>query len=85
MEYVTPSCWTTDEKADLEFAELDSLVILSFKDAVDCTPISDATVKIFDFYFQSDQTGSVRLPAGQFENIESQKIDILVEKKAIFS
>jgi len=74
------SCWKANERAELEFAEFDDVVVLSFKDAVDCTPIDGAVVEVFGETFNTDGKGLVEIPAEYTENIQDRKIDIYVTK-----
>jgi hypothetical protein len=63
------SCWNSWDKARIEEAELDGKIILSFKDAVTCEPISDANVTIAGENFQTDKKGELELPLPP-DNIE---------------
>lgn len=79
--YAYGSCWDAHEKANLEFAEFDDVIVLSFKDAVDCTPIDGAVVEVFGGTFETDSNGLVGIPKEYMENIQDRKIGIYVTKK----
>ena len=56
------SCWNSLDKSRLEEAELDNKIILSFKDAVSCNPISNANVVLAGQKFKTDNKGELVLP-----------------------
>lgn len=74
-------CWSAEEKSKFEFAELDDVVVLSFKDAVDCSPINRGEVEFFGKQYLLDSQGNVKVPAEKFEEVEDGKVDIVVRKE----
>ena len=75
------SCWNSWDRDRLEEAELDNKIILSFKDAVTCEPISDANVTIAGENFQTDKKGELELPLPP-DNIEVD-VPLKVKKEDI--
>jgi len=74
-------CWSAEEKSKFEFTEFDEVVLLSFKDAVDCSPISQGDVEIMGEQYQSDNQGYVKVPTEKFEEVEDRKVGIVVRKE----
>jgi hypothetical protein len=61
------ACWSLDERKEIDgFAELDDVLILSFKDAVDCKPIAGARVKLGELEYTTDGRGYLKLPMAPF-------------------
>ena len=77
------SCWSPEEVSRIDgFSELDETIILSFKDAVDCRPISGLAVTLGEQAFTSDEKGYINLPIGAFEDLDDEDLFIKVEKKS---
>lgn len=55
------ACWTSKEKAESNFAELENILLLSFKDAVNCAPVTNAKVEIGGKTHITDEKGKVKL------------------------
>jgi len=56
------SCWNVKEDADIAYKELSSTIVLSFRDAVECTPIENAKVTLFGQEFYTNIKGEIELP-----------------------
>ena len=56
------SCWNVKDDENSDFKELESSILISFRDAIDCKPISDAKVKIFGQEFATDKNGEFMMP-----------------------
>lgn len=66
------SCWSLKERAEIDgYAELDNVLILSFKDAVSCKPLAGAMVTIGDTAFETDARGYVTLDMDFGEAMEA--------------
>ena len=75
-------CWDQREQAQIQgFAELDGEIILSFKDAVECTPVREAQVVLEGERYAADWKGYVRLPLERFEAMEDEFLKLRVEKR----
>jgi len=53
------SCWSLEEKKDSAFSELDDKIELSFKDAQDCSVISNTNVNIDGQIYITDERGII--------------------------
>lgn len=74
------ACWPLDERKEIEgFSELDDILILSFKDAIDCKAITNATVTINNQEFETDYRGYLELPMGPFAEIMDEARPIKVK------
>lgn len=58
----TGSCWDANQKAELEYAELEQSIKFSFKDAKSCEPISNASVYFSGINFKTDRFGEITVP-----------------------
>ena len=56
------SCWNIDDDKEFAFKELDSKIVLSFRDAVDCSALTNVNVNIFNQEFITNNKGEVSLP-----------------------
>lgn len=75
-------CWDTRENAEIKgYSELDDIVLLSFKDAVECTPISGATVTVNGESIPTNSKGYAELSLDQFMELDDAKIAIVVKKR----
>ncbi len=76
------ACWTVQERAEIDgFAELEDILVLSFKDAVNCKPIINASVKIGDIEYKSDDMGYVQLPMTPFADMMDARAPLKVSKQ----
>lgn len=69
-------CWTSAEKAMYANDELDNVVTLSFRNALNCQPVAGATVLIGDQEVKTDAHGLIRFPAP--EGVDDATIPIKV-------
>jgi hypothetical protein len=75
------ACWPVHEKMEIEgFSELDNKLILSFKDAVDCTPITNATVFFDGQSHNTDFRGYVELPFDPFMVMMDERKPLTVKQ-----
>lgn len=79
--YAYAGCWNPRDKADQTFAELEDSVELSFKDAVSCKSLDDATVELGSQRLKTSFDGVLSLDAAVFEEMGDRKIPIIVRKK----
>ena len=56
-------------------------MILSFKDAIDVSPIIEAIVKIGDETYETDQSGYVNLSLDLFDTITDGEVSLVIEKE----
>ena len=76
------ACWTAKERSEIDgFAELDDILILSFKDAIDCKPVSNAQVMIGDTQYEADARGYLKLPMEPFSSRMDAKAAIKISKQ----
>ncbi len=75
------TCWSKNEISDHEFAEMDGMIVLSFKDAVDCKPLQNASVHLQKREYKTGMNGSLRLPQVMFDSISDDDLPITVSKK----
>lgn len=73
--------WSSKEISIIEFEEMDGVVVLSFKDAVDTKPVVDARVEILGMDLKTDYNGYVRINQELVDDIEDAKVPIIVKKK----
>ena len=75
------ACWPLQERKEINgFSELDEVLILSFKDAIDCKAITDAQVTIGESVFNTDFRGYVSLPMGGFAEQMDARLAIQVKR-----
>ncbi|MEA2049400.1 MAG: hypothetical protein U9O56_01510 [Campylobacterota bacterium] len=74
----TGSCWSLQDKADLEFYELQNIIKFSFKDAKTCEPISNADLFFLGEIKKIDNNGELSLPIPP-KNIDA-KFNLVVKK-----
>jgi len=73
------ACWDLKERSLINgFAELDDVVILSFKDAVNCKPIVGAQVQLGKLEYVNDAQGYVKLPAAPFDEMMDARTSLSV-------
>ena len=77
---LSSECWDDEEVSELEFIELDDVIVLSFKNALDCKPIRGIEVSMFNQKVKTDANGYVRLPLFLIEEIDDQNISFLAKK-----
>ena len=76
------ACWTVQERAQIDgFAEMEDILVLSFKDAVNCKPITNASVFIGDMEYKSDGMGYVQLPMTPFVEMMDARAPLKVSKQ----
>lgn len=64
---VSNACWPLKERTEIDgFAELDGVLILSFKDALNCNAVVQAKVLIGDLEYTTDGRGYLKLPMEPF-------------------
>lgn len=59
------SCWKPQEKALWATDEMEGVITLSFRNALNCQPVANATIVIGNQEVQTDRAGLVRFPAPQ--------------------
>ena len=75
------ACWPLNERKNIDgFAELDGVLILSFKDAVNCKAINNAQVFIGDKEYTSDETGYVEIPMDPYFEMMDERFPLKVIK-----
>lgn len=80
------ACWNSEEVSRIDgFSELDETIILSFKDAVDCKPITGLKVTFGEQNFSSDERGYLTMPIEAFEDLEDEDLFINATKKGYIS
>ena len=76
------ACWSLKERTEIDgFAELDEVLILSFKDAVDCKPIAGAKVKLGELDYETDKLGYIKLPMAPFSEMMDASAPVSISKK----
>jgi len=73
-------CWDDQEVADLEFAEAEMIMLLSFKDAVDCSPVVNARVQFGDKVYSTDSRGYVQLTEEDIWEYDDEDLPFTVSK-----
>ena len=64
---IADACWPLKERTVIDgYAELDGVLILSFKDALNCQPVAQAKVFIGDLEYETDGRGYLKLPMEPF-------------------
>jgi hypothetical protein len=74
-------CWDLEARSEEGFSELDEVALLSFKDAVDCSPLDGAKVSIGGKQLNTEADGSLRLPLDDFDTFDDIKIPFTVTKQ----
>lgn len=70
-------CWTSEEISNIDgFAEFEDKIIISLKDAVDCKPLTGATMTMNGHTFTADPMGYVILPAEGMAEVEDAQIPV---------
>ncbi|MDH5424240.1 MAG: hypothetical protein OEY29_04490 [Gammaproteobacteria bacterium] len=78
---VNAACWEKREYREIEnFSELDNKLILSFKDAVNCNAIGNATVKLGKLLYETDSNGYVTLPMTAFIEAGNIELPMVISK-----
>lgn len=76
------ACWPLQERTEIDgFAELDDVLILSFKDALDCKPVNNARVIIGELDYTTDGRGYVKLPMAPFAAQMDARLAISVTRR----
>ena len=78
-------CWDVEERKDIELAEMEENMILSFKSAKDCKALSGAAVSLqFNNYAPvqttTDQNGYLLIPTHVLEKVQDGKLHITLTK-----
>ena len=80
------ACWPLQERKEIEgFSELDEVLIVSFKDAVDCQSIADAEVLLGNQQFKTDKRGYVQLPMGSLADEMDAAVPVQVQRQGYVS
>jgi hypothetical protein len=75
------ACWPLDERKEIDgFSELDDVLILSFKDALNCRPLDGTLVVIGDSEFRADDRGYVKLPMAPFTEQMDARLTIRISR-----
>ncbi|MBU3916115.1 hypothetical protein KKA14_11325 [bacterium] len=74
-------CWNLENKADLGFAELDEKITLSFKDAVNCSALTDAVVELDGKAYKTDLMGEMALPLAFVEKMDDRDLLMVIKKE----
>ncbi|MCW8955828.1 MAG: hypothetical protein OQL09_03020 [Gammaproteobacteria bacterium] len=70
------------ERTEIDgFAELDEILILSFKDAVNCKPVASAKVQIGELDYETDALGYIKLPMAPFSQMMDARAPIKISKQ----
>jgi hypothetical protein len=92
--------WDQREIAEIEgFTEIDEKFVISFKDAIDGAPLSDANVTIKKDSYKTDNKGYIYIPTSKFANIDNDsypmefkkpgyittKIDLIIQLGSIWN
>lgn len=56
------SCWNIKDDENNDFKEMESSMVFSFKDAVNCKPISNANISFFGQNFTTNRDGEFEIP-----------------------
>jgi hypothetical protein len=79
---IVQACWPLDERKEIEgFSELDDILVLSFKDAVDCKVVDKATVTLAGNEYATDYRGYLKLPMGPFSELMDEGIPIKIKRE----
>lgn len=79
---VAQACWDLKERTEIDgFAELDEVLILSFKDAVDCKPVTSAKVQIGELDYETNELGYIRLPMAPFSEMMDARAPVKISKQ----
>ena len=82
LPVVSQACWSLEERKEIEgFSELDDVLILSFKDALNCASVYDARVQIGELEYFTDNLGYARLPLAPFAAQMDSTLTITVTRK----
>jgi len=76
-------CWSQLELSELEQRSLDDISTFSFKDSIDCTPLSKVRVNFLGKEFVSDENGTLIMPTPP-EDFDSY-VPIHISKKGYIS
>jgi len=80
-QFIFAECWDSQEISQISgFSEVDDEIVLSFKDAVDCKPVTKATLLVSGKTFITDQQGYVKIPIEMFEDMDDKEIPVIIEK-----
>ena len=79
-------CWDSKELRQIRMNELEGELILSFKDAVECSPVEGADVTFINkekgrYSLTTDSKGYARFPLALIENIDDGILYCIVKKK----
>ena len=78
----TQACWSLKERTEIDgFAELDEVLILSFKNAVDCRPVIKAKVQLGEHDYETDELGYIKLPMAPFSEMMDARVPIKISKQ----
>lgn len=81
MPVIAQACWSLKERTEIDgFAELDEVLILSYKDAVDCKPVANAKVQLGELDYETDEFGYIKLPMGPFSEMMDASAPIKISK-----
>lgn len=72
-------CWTTVQKSNGGFDELNDNITFSIKNAVNCKPVKDATINFGSVTLRTNYKGEFSVPLDVLE--DGQKIDLQIAKK----
>ena len=82
LPMASQACWSLKERTHIDgFAELDDVLILSFKDAINCKPIADANIVIGDAEYQADERGYLKLPMASFAAQMDARLTVTVTQQ----
>ncbi|MFW2374692.1 MAG: hypothetical protein ACN4GM_16315 [Gammaproteobacteria bacterium] len=82
LPFSTQACWSLKERIEIDgFAELDEVLILSFKDAVDCKPVSRVKVQLGELDYETDDLGYIKLPMAPFLEMMDAHVPIKISKQ----
>jgi hypothetical protein len=73
------------EISSFSFKELDGSTVFSFKDAVNCAPISDVLVDIENHSLKTDANGYVILPNTYIESLMDGTLHMTAKKKGYYT
>ena len=81
LPLTSQACWPLKERTEIDgFAELDDVLIVSFKDAVNCNPVANAKVIIGESEYQADGRGYLKLPMAPFAAQMDARLTIKVTR-----
>jgi len=82
LPFSVQACWSLKERTEIDgFAELDEMLILSFKDAVECKPVSRAKVQLGELDYETDDFGYIKLPMAPFSEMMDASALIKISKQ----